>query len=80
MTYDEEFARGSPGVALTLALSEALLAERELTHFDSGARPDHPSMNSLWRERLKVAGCVIAPRATPKTTFEIVRKATELVA
>ncbi len=45
MTYDEDFARASPGVQVTLDLNRALLDEPGLKHLDSNAKADHPSMN-----------------------------------
>lgn len=48
--YDEEFARFSPGVMLQQANLD-LLDRDEIVWCDSCAAPDHPMIDSIWRER-----------------------------
>jgi CelD/BcsL family acetyltransferase involved in cellulose biosynthesis len=60
ITYDEAFARSSPGVRLALELTEALLADRTIGRIDSCATPDHPMIDHLWRDRLQLADQLIA--------------------
>lgn len=48
--YDEEFARFSPGVMLQQANLD-LLDRDEIAWCDSCAAPDHPMIDSIWRER-----------------------------
>jgi CelD/BcsL family acetyltransferase involved in cellulose biosynthesis len=52
--YDETFAQYSPGVLLTLAATEALLADPAVAFADSCAAGGHPMIDHLWRERLTV--------------------------
>ncbi len=48
--YDEEFARFSPGVMLQQANLD-LLDREGIAWCDSCAAPDHPMIDSIWRER-----------------------------
>jgi CelD/BcsL family acetyltransferase involved in cellulose biosynthesis len=48
--YDEEFARFSPGVMLQEAYLE-ILNNAQIAWCDSCAAPDHPMIDSIWRER-----------------------------
>lgn len=59
VAYDEAFARYSPGVQLTLALTDALLADPRVALADSCAVPDHPMIGRLWRERMAVADLLV---------------------
>jgi CelD/BcsL family acetyltransferase involved in cellulose biosynthesis len=49
--YDEDFSNFSPGVLLTLHMSEALLRDPGLSRIDSCAIPNHPMIDHVWRER-----------------------------
>lgn len=53
--YDESYARFSPGVLLTLELTDALGRDRKLALVDSCAVADHPMIDHLWRGRIEVA-------------------------
>ena len=53
--YDEAFAAISPGVQLTLDLTDDLLSLPGLDSIDSLADPDHPMIGHLWREHLTMA-------------------------
>ena len=64
IAYDERFARFSPGVQLTLALTHRQLAETTLARTDSCAIADHPMIDHLWRERMAVADLFIGLRPT----------------
>ena len=57
---DEDFAKFSPGVQLTLDLTRHLCADAALATADSTASADHPMINPIWRGRLKI-GDVILP-------------------
>lgn len=48
--YDEDYARFSPGVLLQMD-NLALLNRADLIQCDSCAAPDHPMIDSIWRER-----------------------------
>src|SRR5262249_12559116 len=63
--YDEEFARGSPGVQLMVEATESLLADSSIAAVDSCATADHPMIDHLWRERLALSDRLIATRANP---------------
>lgn len=58
-TFDETFARFSPGVLLQLE-NLALLDRTGLDWCDSCAAADHPMIDSLWRERRPVGRVSIA--------------------
>ena len=49
--YDEEFSAFSPGVLLTLRMTEALLRDPSLSRINSCAIPNHPMIDHVWRER-----------------------------
>jgi Acetyltransferase (GNAT) domain len=51
--YDEDYARFSPGVLLQMD-NLNLLNRADLTSCDSCAAPDHPMIDSIWRERRTV--------------------------
>lgn len=57
--FDERFARFSPGVLLQLE-NLALLERAEIRWADSCAAPDHPMIDSLWRERRAIGRFSIA--------------------
>jgi CelD/BcsL family acetyltransferase involved in cellulose biosynthesis len=67
IAYDESFARFSPGVLLTLALTEELLEDAAVAHADSCATADHPMIDHVWRERLALCDRLIAVR--PQAPF-----------
>ncbi|OYU34550.1 MAG: cellulose biosynthesis protein CelD [Novosphingobium sp. PASSN1] len=57
--FDERYARFSPGVLLQLE-NLALLERPEVCWADSCAAPDHPMIDSLWRERRPLGRVSIA--------------------
>jgi CelD/BcsL family acetyltransferase involved in cellulose biosynthesis len=59
---DERFAKLSPGVQLTLDLTRHLCADPAIASADSTAAPDHPMINPIWRERLKIGDVLIPLR------------------
>ena len=63
IAYDEAFARFSPGVQLTLALSHVQLDDRTIAYTDSCAIANHPMIDHLWRERLSIADMLVGTRA-----------------
>jgi hypothetical protein len=70
IAHDEAFGRFSPGVLLTLHASEQLFAEN-VKQVDSCAAPDHPMIDHLWRQRLKVADVMVAAPGVSQTRFSI---------
>lgn len=57
---DEQFAKFSPGVQLTLDLTRHLCADPAITLADSTAQPGHPMIDPIWRGRLAI-GDVLLP-------------------
>jgi len=71
IAYEEEVARASPGVQLTLDVTEQLLAQPNILRVDSCATADHPMIDHLWRERLALADLLIAPSAPALAAFRV---------
>jgi CelD/BcsL family acetyltransferase involved in cellulose biosynthesis len=63
--FDERFARYSPGVLLQLE-NLALLEQPGIRWTDSCAAPDHPMIDSLWRERRVIGRFSIAIGGTAR--------------
>lgn len=62
IAYREDLARLSPGVQLVLHITETQEADRALALTDSCAIPDHPMIDRLWRDRMRVADVAVALR------------------
>lgn len=60
IAFDPDFARYSPGVLLTLRLSETLAADPAIRFVDSCAIENHPMIDRVWRERATLVD-VMAP-------------------
>ena len=74
IAYEEEVARASPGVQLTLDVTEQLLAQPNILRVDSCATAGHPMIDHLWRERLALADLLIAPSAPALAAFRVARQ------
>jgi len=72
IAYDETFARFSPGVMLSVVLTDELLENTSVTRTDSCATANHPMIDHLWRERLVLCDRLIAVR--PQAPFSRVRR------
>jgi CelD/BcsL family acetyltransferase involved in cellulose biosynthesis len=72
IAYDEAFARFSPGVMLSVELTEELLGDANIARADSCATANHPMIDHLWRERLPLCDRLIAIR--PQAPFALVRR------
>ncbi|HJZ19319.1 MAG TPA: GNAT family N-acetyltransferase, partial [Bradyrhizobium sp.] len=59
---DEQFAKYSPGVQLTLDLTRHLCADPSIRLADSTAGADHPMINPIWRGRLAIGDVLIPLR------------------
>jgi len=73
IAYDEDFARFSPGVMLSVELTADLLDDRNVLRADSCATADHPMIDHLWRERLSLCNRLIAVRGG-RTAFAVARR------
>ena len=55
ISFDEEFAKNSPGSQLVIKVTEAMNADPSLTFVDSCAPPLHPLMRRFWPERINIS-------------------------
>ncbi len=72
IAYDERFARFSPGVMLSVVLTDELLDDPAIDRTDSCATANHPMIDHLWRERLPLIDRLIAVR--PQAPFVLARR------
>jgi CelD/BcsL family acetyltransferase involved in cellulose biosynthesis len=72
IAYDESFARFSPGVMLSVVVTDDLLDDLSIVSTDSCAAADHPMIDHLWRERLALCDRVVAVR--PQAPFTLARR------
>ncbi len=77
IAFDESWAKYSPGVLLILHATEQIFAEG-ITQADSCAIPDHPMINHLWRDRLKVANVMIAAPTVSVNRFQMTVRGEQL--
>jgi CelD/BcsL family acetyltransferase involved in cellulose biosynthesis len=63
IAHDEDAARASPGVQLTLELTEAILRDGAIAWCDSCATAGHAMIDSIWRERRPMVDllCALEP-------------------
>ena len=61
IAFDEAFARFSPGAQLMLELPRHVFADGKVARIDSLAVADHPMIDHLWRDRLRIGTLVIGP-------------------
>lgn len=73
--YDEDLARSSPGLQLTLWLTDQLGADRELKLVDSCAVPGHSMIDRVWPERITVGDVLVATGQSLMQRFDWVCKA-----
>jgi CelD/BcsL family acetyltransferase involved in cellulose biosynthesis len=59
---DEQFAKASPGVQLTLDLTRHFCADPAIATADSTASADHPMINPIWRGRFAIGDVLIPLR------------------
>ncbi len=55
ISFDEEFAKNSPGSQLVVKVTEALNADPSISFADSCAPPHHPLMRRFWPERMDLS-------------------------
>jgi len=73
IAYDEDAARASPGVQLSVDLTKQLLADESLASVDSCATASHPMIDHLWGERLALTDLLIAPGRASLIQFRVAR-------
>jgi CelD/BcsL family acetyltransferase involved in cellulose biosynthesis len=76
IAYDESYARFSPGVMLTVAVTEQLLQNIHVVRADSCATANHPMIDHIWRERLALQDRLIGVH--PANSFMRARKLEKL--
>jgi CelD/BcsL family acetyltransferase involved in cellulose biosynthesis len=59
IAYEEEYSRYSPGVQLTIDLTDVLEGDRQLALVDSCAIADHPMIDHLWGGRIAMADWLV---------------------
>ena len=59
ISFDEEFAKNSPGSQLVIKVTEAMNADPALAFVDSCAPPLHPLMRRFWPERMTISNRLI---------------------
>ncbi len=69
IAYDESFARFSPGVMMSVVVTDDLLDDLGIVRTDSCATADHPMIDHLWRERLALCDRLVAVR--PQASFAL---------
>lgn len=62
LAFDENEAKASPGVQLTLELTRHLCADPQIRSADSTADADHPMIDRIWRGRLAMGDVFIPLR------------------
>jgi hypothetical protein len=59
ISFDEDFAKNSPGSQLVLKVTEAMNTDPSLGFVDSCAPPLHPLMRRFWPERMDISNRVL---------------------
>jgi len=74
MAYDETLAQFSPGVLVILDASFDLLDNHAGVLVDSSADPNHPMIDNIWRDRIKIADYMVATTQTTPQQFALLVK------
>lgn len=69
IAYAPDVAKYSPGVQLTLALSDELARDGAVRFTDSCAIANHPMINRLWSGRMEVADMLVGLDAASESGF-----------
>jgi CelD/BcsL family acetyltransferase involved in cellulose biosynthesis len=72
IAHDEDAARASPGVQLTLELTETILRDGAIAWCDSCATAGHAMIDSIWRERRPMVDLLCA--LEPGIDFAVARR------
>lgn len=68
IAHDPVFARYSPGVMIEIEATKRLLADPDFALMDSCAAPNHPMIDSLWKDRRRIAGLNISGKGAAGRT------------
>ncbi len=74
ISYDESFSKYSPGVQIILDCTEAFFNEPNIKLIDSSAIPNHPMIDRIWRDRIKMVNVFVAPSSISKLRFKAIAK------
>lgn len=74
IAYDEAFAKYSPGVQIIIDCTESFFAEPHVKQIDSGAIPNHPMIDRIWRDRIEMVNVFVAPSSISKLRFNTIVK------
>jgi CelD/BcsL family acetyltransferase involved in cellulose biosynthesis len=69
-TYDEDYRLASPGVLLTMDMTDRLLQENQIAMADSCAIPDHPMIDHLWRGRMQIVDIMMSLHQDGANAFD----------
>jgi hypothetical protein len=69
IAHDVRYEQYSPGALIILDATENFLSSPDIKIVDSCARPNHPMIDNIWRDRLAFADILIAPPGMPSTLF-----------
>ncbi|HEY2526536.1 MAG TPA: GNAT family N-acetyltransferase [Xanthobacteraceae bacterium] len=72
IAYDEGFARYSPGVLLTITVTEDIIENATMARADSCTAANQPLIDDIWRERLALCDILFAVR--PQAPFARMRQ------
>lgn len=71
IAHDEAFAKSSPGVLIILDATATLMGQTGLTLADSNAKPGHPMIDRIWRDRIACMDVLLSGPATPTPMFRL---------
>ncbi|MBB4197450.1 CelD/BcsL family acetyltransferase involved in cellulose biosynthesis [Rhodoblastus sphagnicola] len=71
-TYDEDYRSLSPGVLLTMDMTDRLLEDKDVATVDSCAVANHPMIDHLWRGRLCIADVMMGAAPDRAFAFNVV--------
>jgi hypothetical protein len=60
IAYNEAYARFSPGALQFMEMTRTLGDDKTIRLGDSVADPDHPMINTIWRERMAIHDLLIS--------------------
>lgn len=67
--YDEDYAAYSPGVQLTLLLTQRLLDDPTIERINSCALPNHPMIDKIWPDRMIMVDLMVSLQEQDTNAF-----------